>query len=343
MKKLWTVIAWLVLGAGVATAQEKEVRIGVLGLFHAKQIMVSPVLGQPLQCNAGAEPWLVHGPMLLELEGTRIRIVGADNTPAGLIACDSGEGGATEFVASVPGKISRRYLGKLEIRPESRELRLIVVMALETAVASVVAAESPPHAPMEALKAQAVATRSFLLAGKGRHRGFDFCDTTHCQFLRQPPAPETAAFQAAAATRGLALAYKDEVFAAMYSRSCGGRTHTLEELGIPGRGYPYFAVTCSYCRRRPEKWVSQIQAADAAGLARTESARLKLARKLGWKTVPGNSYSSHTEGGAVVLEGVGVGHGIGLCQRGGADMARHGASFQQILEHYYPNAEIRQN
>jgi stage II sporulation protein D len=44
----------------------------------------------------------------------------------------------------------------------------------------------------------------------------------------------------------------------------------------------------------------------------------------------------------VVLEGMGVGHGIGLCQRGGADMARHGASFQQILEHYYPNAEIRQ-
>jgi stage II sporulation protein D len=194
---------------------------------------------------------------------------------------------------------------------------------------------------MEALKAQAVATRSFLLAGKGRHRGFDFCDTTHCQFLRQPPAPETASFQAATATRGLVLRYKEEVFAAMYSRSCGGRTHSLDELGVPGRGYPYFAVTCSYCLRHPEKWVSQIQPSDAAGLARTESARLNLARKLGWKTVPGNSYSSHTENGAVVLEGVGVGHGIGLCQRGGADMARHGASFQQILEHYYPNTALR--
>ena len=336
------ILAWLLL-VGVVPAQEKEVRIGVLGLFHSKQVMVSPVLGQPLQCNARAEPWLVHGPMLLELEGTLIRIVGKDTTPAGQITCDNGESGPTEFVASVPGKISRRYLGKLEIQPESsRELRLIVGMALETAVASVVAAESPPHAPIEALKAQAVATRSFLLAGKGRHRGFDFCDTTHCQFLRQPPGPETAAFQAAAATRGLVLRYKEEVFAAMYSRSCGGRTHTLDELGIPARGYPYFAVTCSYCRRHPEKWVSQIQAEDAAGLARTESARLDLVRKLGWKTVPGNSYSSHTEGGAVVLEGVGVGHGIGLCQRGGADMARHGASFQQILEHYYPNVEIRQ-
>lgn len=332
---------WLVLVVGVATAQQKEVRIGVLGLFHSKVIGVSPAPGKPLQCNAGAEPWSVRRPMLMELEGTRIRIVGQDNTPAGLIACDNGESGATEFLLSVPGKISRRYLGKLEIKPEARELRLVVAMALETAVASVVAAESPPHAPMEALKAQAVATRSFLMAGKGRHRGFDFCDTTHCQFLRQPPAPETAAFQAAMATRGLVLAYKDEVFAAMYSASCGGQTHTLDELGIPSRGYPYFAVTCSYCSRHPEKWVSQIQTADAADLARTESARLKLARRLGWKTVPGNSYSSHAENGGVVLEGVGVGHGIGLCQRGGADMARHGATFQQILEHYYPNATLR--
>ena len=170
-------------------AQEKEVRIGVLGLFHTTKIVVSPVLGEPLQCNAGAEPWLVREPLLLALQGPKLRIDGADNALDGPIACDNGAGGATEFVASVPGKISRRYRGRLEIRPESHELRVVVIMAIETAVASIVAAESPPHAPLEALKAQAVATRSFLLAGKGRHRGFDFCDTTHCQFLRSPPGP----------------------------------------------------------------------------------------------------------------------------------------------------------
>jgi stage II sporulation protein D len=215
-------------------------------------------------------------------------------------------------------------------------------MELETAVASIVAAESPPHALMEALKAQAVATRSFLLAGKGRHQGFDFCDTTHCQFLREPPATKSAAFQAAVETSGLVLSYKSEVFAAMYSRSCGGRTHALSDLGIPVHDYPYFAVTCNYCQRHPEKWVTKIDAADATTLAPTESARLQLVRKLGWKAIPGNSYSSRTENGDVILEGVGVGHGIGLCQRGGADMAGQGASFQQILEHYYPNTEVKQ-
>jgi stage II sporulation protein D len=345
MSRILNITFFLVLSASAVCAQEKEVRIGVLGLFHAKQIVVSvaPVApGEPLQCNAGAGPWPVREPLLLELEGTKIRIAGTDKPLDSPVACDNGASGATEFVMSVPGKISRGYRGKLEIRPEPRELRVIVTMALETAVASVVAAESPPHAPMEALKAQAVATRSFLLAGKGRHHGFDFCDTTHCQFLRGPPGPKTAVFQAASATRGLVLSYKDEIFAAMYSASCGGQTHTLDELGIPVRGYPYFAVTCNYCRRHPEKWVAQIKAEDAASLSPTEAARLNLARKLGWKTVPGNSYSSRTENGAVVLEGVGVGHGVGLCQRGGADMARHGASFQQILEHYYPNAEVKQ-
>jgi stage II sporulation protein D len=220
-------------------------------------------------------------------------------------------------------------------------MQVVVTMRLETAVASIVAAESPPHAPLEALKAQAIASRSFLLAGTGRHDGFDFCDTTHCQFLRQPPQRGSPAFQAAEATRGLVLAFQGHAFAAMYSASCSGKTHSLAELGIPVRGYPYYGVTCDYCRRHPETWVSKISGSDAAGLAPTERSRLMLARRLGWKAVPGNSYSSRAEGSDVILEGAGVGHGIGLCQRGGADMARQGATFQQILEHYYPNAEIR--
>ncbi len=344
MKPHWIMSVFLLLGIAFAQAQEQkeEVRIGVLGLFHSKQIVITPIEARPLQCRAGGEPWPVVDPMRAELEGTKVRITGTDNAFDGTIFCDNGASGTTEFVASVPGKITRRYSGKLEIRANAHELIVVVVMPMETAVASVVAAESPPHAPMEALKAQAVAARSFLVAGKGRHLNFDFCDTTHCQFLRAPPGPATAAFQAAVATRGLVLAYKDEIFAAMYSASCGGRTHTLDELGVPVHGYPYFAVMCNYCRRHPEKWVRQLKAEDAAALAPTESARLNLARKLGWKSVPGNSYSSHTENGSVVLEGVGVGHGIGLCQRGGADMARHGASFEEILQHYYPNTEVRQ-
>lgn len=343
MRKLKIMIAFLLplIACSAAQNQARQVRIGVLGLFHPHEIVVSSVGTKPLICTAGEERWLVNEPMRVMLDGAMMRIANHGN-PTQALRCDTGLASVTEFAVTVPGKLTRRYLGRLEIAPQAKELVVVVEMELEAAVASIVMAESPPDAPIEALKAQAVATRSFLVAGKGRHSNFDFCDTTHCQFLRQAPKPGSPALLAAAATHGLVLAYKGKAIAAMYSASCGGRTHSLAELGIAGRGYPYYAVECNYCRRHPEKWVAKISQKDAAGLSATESSRLKLARKLGWKTVPGNSYSSREEGDAVVLEGSGRGHGIGLCQRGGADMARHGATFQQILEHYYPNTEIKQ-
>jgi stage II sporulation protein D len=319
------------------------VRIGVLGLFHPKRIILRRVPGQPLECGVRDKKW----PIDREFEIVMGEQQGGDPRPSGLgmakvFSCDDGAGSETEFTVSIPGKISRRYRGKPEFYRRRDEFLIVVVMKLETAVASVVAAESPPGAPLEALKAQAVASRSFLIAGKSSHRDFDFCDTTHCQFLRQPPAPESPAYQASAQTRGLVLTYRDAAFAAMYSASCSGQTHSLEELGIPIRGYPYFPVSCDYCRRHPQKWSAKLGEDDASNLMPTESARLKLARKLGWKALPSNSYQSHREDGAVLLEGVGVGHGIGLCQRGAADMAQHGSSFREILAHYYPNTTLKQ-
>jgi peptidoglycan hydrolase-like amidase len=348
MTKHWSFAAALVLAASSAPATSPapaigsghDVRIGVLGLFHPKQLVLSPMAGGILECMSGGERLPVRASLPLQLAGPGITTAG-QALLAKPVHCDDGQGGYAEFVVSVPGRISRHYSGRLEIQPGPGELLIIVSMELETAVASVVAAESLPGSSLEALKAQAVAARSFLAAGKGRHRKFNFCDTTHCQFLREPPRTQSSAAQAALATRGMVLAYKDEAFAAMYSSSCGGQTHSLEELGISVRDYPYFSVSCAYCRRHPEKWVSRISENDAAGLAPTESARLKLARKLGWKTFSSNSYSSRRDGSSVLLEGVGAGHGIGLCQRGAADMARNGASFLEILLHYYPNTMVK--
>ena len=154
-----------------------------------------------------------------------------------------------EFVLAVPGKIERHYHGTLGIKESAGSLIAIVDMDREIAVASVVAAESGPDTPIEALKAQAVAARSYFLAGRGRHADFDFCDTTHCQFLREPPPVQSLAAKAVLATRNLVLAYDAHPFAAMYTRSCGGKTHTPSELGLPSNTYPYFSVDCKYCRR----------------------------------------------------------------------------------------------
>jgi stage II sporulation protein D len=322
-------------------AGAQDVRIGVLGLFHPKKVIVNPLEGKSLECSSGSLSWNVAAPLRASLQQPHGIVVPqslqALNKP---VRCNV-PGNYAEFTLAIPGKITRRYVGSLELTALSSELEIVVTMPLETAVASVVAAESLPETPMEALKAQAIASRSFLAAGKGSHREFDFCDTTHCEFLRSPPLVNSGAYQAALQTRGLVLAYDGAAFAAMYSRSCGGRTHSLEELGIPVRNYPYFAVACDYCRRHPEKWTLRIDEGDAAALNGTESSRLKLASKLGWRAIPSDSYSKRRESDSLVLEGVGVGHGLGLCQRGAADMARRGASFREILTHYYPNTTLK--
>jgi stage II sporulation protein D len=204
-----------------------------------------------------------------------------------------------------------------------------------------VAAEGTVGTPSEALKALAVAARSYFVAGKGRHGDFDFCDTTHCQFLREPPASTSAAAQAISATRGLVIAYQSQPIAAMYTRSCSGRTRTPSELGMAPAAYPYYSVDCNYCRQHPSRWESRLSAEDAATLrSSNESSRLRLGRRLGWSVVPSNDFVMRKEGEPTVLRGVGRGHGIGLCQAGAKAMAEAGADFREILAHYYPNTVI---
>src|SRR5258708_563476 len=248
--------------------------------------------------------------------------------------------GAVSFLLSVPGKVGRAYRGTLDVKAARGEVVPIVPMDLETAVASAVAAESGSHTSPEALKAQAVVARSYFLAGGRRRRDFDFCDLTHCQFLREPPAPDSPVAVAARETQGIVLTFEEKPFAAMFSRSCGGHTRTPVEVGLPGGAYPYFSVLCHFCYKSPYRWTRTLSSQDAALLTKGESGRLAVDRRLGWNAVPSNNFTSRQEGEQVVLEGVGQGHSIGLCQRGAKALADEGSTFRQILSHYFPNTQL---
>jgi peptidoglycan hydrolase-like amidase len=334
----------MLASAGYCSAQ--RVRIVVAGLFHPAQLEIEASAAHPLLVAVDGTAFVVGA-------GARQRLtlrVSHNNVVANLagrsakaprVEAAARSGADSEFTLIVPNKLHRLYRGKLSVTSDGRQLIPVVEMDIETAVASVVAAESAPGTPLEALKAQAVVSRSFLVAGGSRHVGADFCDTTHCQFLREPPTASSAAACAAAATRGLVLAWQGKPFAAMYSASCGGKTHTLAEVGLPPRDYPYFAVECAYCRRSPENWSSKLSAKDDALLRdHSESGRLKVSREHGWSTVPSNTFETEQVSGGLLLTGVGRGHGIGLCQRGAGAMAREGKSFREILTHYFPNAKV---
>jgi peptidoglycan hydrolase-like amidase len=345
-------LAWLLLATQAACAQ--DVRIGVFGLFRPCEITLKTAPGQALILQTkivqGGERRLalerssgrdtaevsVSGDDLIFQSGNQLLRVSE-------LHASSRSNGVADFELAIPGKISRRYRGVLEVKAVASILVPVVRMDLETAVASVVQAESAPDTPLEAIRAQAVATRSYLVAARGRHRDFDFCDTTHCQFLREPPPPESNASRATLATRGLVLAYQDHAVAAMFTRSCGGRTRTPQEVGLSSNGYPYFSAICDYCVRHPSRWVRHLAQADAIDIdlrEHKEAFRLDIDRRLNWDAVPSNNFTTHSDAKGVVLDGTGQGHGIGLCQAGAKAMARSGATFREILAHYYPNTTL---
>jgi SpoIID/LytB domain protein len=105
--------------------------------------------------------------------------------------------------------------------------------------------------------------------------------------------------------------------------------------------YPYFSVECKYCHRHPVRWHTSVSEENSRSVhAFDEIARLESVRRLGWDTIPSNDFTMSAQGNVVMLEGVGQGHGIGLCEAGARAMAATGSDFRDILAHYYPGTTI---
>lgn len=214
------------------------VTIGVFGLFHPHALDIAPWGPSriALQC--------AH--RTLEGASARFRII-TDCTATG------NNGGRVDFLLVVPpNRIQRHFHGTLRVtRQADGELIAAVTMPLEVAVASTVAAESPANAAATMLEAQAIVTRSYFSASP-RHTAYDFCDTTHCQFLKEPPSPASPAARAAHDTTGRVLFYRERIIAAFYSAKCDNQLAPLP-ASQAGAAYPYFAVKCDYCARNPSR------------------------------------------------------------------------------------------
>lgn len=347
MRGLCTLLLVLSL-AQVGASQDRAVRIGVLGIFHPQHLTVASYKDGDLVLSAEARRVFVRprsSCSTAELRASGDTLVvrcGRNEIRTAELRAAGRNQQAAEFVIGIPGKIKRRYDGILEVKAKNGELIPVVEMDLEVAVGSIVQAEAMPDTPLEALKAQAIVSRSYLVAGRGRHADFDFCDLTHCQFLREPPEVDSPAAQAAATTRGLVLTYADKPIAAMFTRSCGGDTRTPADIGLHSADYPYYAVRCEICYKDPVRWTRELSREDAALLlSQGENGRIAIGRKLGWDAVPSDNFTVREQGSEVILQGIGQGHGVGLCQRGARSMGELGFDFRTILDHYFPNTTLK--
>ncbi len=259
-----------------------------------------------------------------------------------------------------------------ELRIEARDdfLLLTLKMPLEEYVAAVLQGESATFNSDEALKAMAVAARTYAVHFGSRHRleGFDFCDTTHCQDVRlgnESPRVRTAV----ATTEGQTLWFAGTPAATYYHRSCGGELEDASALESDLH-LPYLKRhRDDYCARTPDEWQARISKADlsrALGrpvdhlkvLVRSDSGRVRrllvdnramsatdfrfaVGRTLGWDKLRSDLYELEDLGDSVGFRGRGQGHGVGLCQAGAESMGEEGRSYREILAFYYPGTELR--
>ena len=118
------------------------------------------------------------------------------------------------------------YHGKLMVKNVNGKLIVINDVDLENYLKGVVPSEMPASWEYEALKAQAIAARSFALAnlGKQAKNGYDLKDNTEDQAYGGASAETNKTNKAVDETHGLVLTYDMKIISAYYSASAGGMT-----------------------------------------------------------------------------------------------------------------------
>ena len=159
----------------------------------------------------------------------------------------------------------RRYRGRLQLRLEGGQLQVVNHVPLETYLPSVVGSEMPASWPLEALRAQAVAARTYALKARKPASVFDLQATTASQVYKGVEAETPSTRAAVEGTRGLVLTYDDALIDAVFhSSSAGSATESSGQLWP--RQLPYLVSVPDFDRESPvREWRQPL---DAARLGR---------------------------------------------------------------------------
>jgi len=139
------------------------------------------------------------------------------------------------FVAKEPLTVDgRAYRGRLTVSTDGKVLTVVDLVGLEQYLEGVVPAEMPSRWPPEALKAQAVAARSYALANLAKNKAFDLYGDSRDQVYGGVGAESPQATSAVDATKGRVVLWGGKVANTLFFSSSGGRTvSALESIGVP--------------------------------------------------------------------------------------------------------------
>ncbi|MBE9502916.1 MAG: SpoIID/LytB domain-containing protein [Proteobacteria bacterium] len=261
----------------------------------------------------------------------------------------------------------RGYAGEIILIKENGTLTVINKIDMETYLYGVINNEISSAWPMEAVKAQAVAARTyaFYKLNSKLDKPYFLESTVMDQVYSGQGSEDERARRAVNETKGEILFHKKVVAQALFHSSCGGHTEAAENVW--GTDYPYLkSVEDRFCTDAPNYFWTYLSSYDnissalaAAGyppgssreirvLERSESGRVvtvkidtftlsgeDLRRIIGYSRIKSTLFNIELHDDNVVFSGSGAGHGVGMCQWGAKGMAEAGHSYRDILHKYY--------
>ena len=268
------------------------------------------------------------------------------------------------------------YTGRFYVVPVSNnKFNLVEHVALENYLYGVLPYEMSPSWPLEALKAQAVAARTYTLKTleNVKTKTFDLYSDVRSQMYKGTGKRYDNVTKAVDQTRGEVLMYNKKLFFTYYHGNCGGGTDDVKSWNFKVSSIkPLSGTSCKFDSHSKsyewtmnvprEKVESYLRKAGLNGTVKTikPSSKTSTGRAIhlivhtskGAKTVPCGEFRLATgirscklthikvNGHQVRFEGRGYGHGIGMCQDGANGMAKEKHSYKEILKHYYPGSTL---
>ena len=371
----------LLLGALFSQIKGRHWWIGILlwltllAPAQASVIMRVAIAREVKQIKVGASTTAIvkdsSGKTLGQLPG--MSAFAAQAVPGG-VALDRWQSGLFWIEPSNKGFVyigDRWFRGRTLVIPTGTGITAVNWIDLEEYLYSVIGGEMDSRWPDEALKAQAIAARTYALYERERQRGnpvYDLGDSPdRWQIYKGVSSESPKTYNAVDTTAGKVLTYNNQIILSVFHACSGGHTENVEDVWISKEPYlravPDFDQNIKECNWT-KTFTSGELSARIAGVGNVKDMiietvspfrsvkTLKIIGDRGTKVLAREQVRTALKikstrftvgkdaNGSFVLQGLGFGHGVGMSQWGAYELAKRGANYLQILGYYYQGVAL---
>lgn len=363
----YSILLFLLSFTLAGLANEQPVRVGLL---HKDKVYYSH-----FKVNRGTYRLYGDGKYIATLQknqkihfsfGKKVKLQLYDSVYVATTFKLKGQDYVNHFLLSTKFHKDQSYDDDLEVGQKTNSLKLINEVNLENYVSSVVEGEAGYRLPAEFYKLQAILSRTYALKNINRHttEGFNVCDKVHCQVYHHKCTKDDI-YETTIATNSLVVVDDElNLINTIFHSNCGGQTCNSEDVWNKKLNY-LRCVKDSFCLRSSSAlWKKSIPKTklhsyfgrynvaekvedDMFTLCQVDQRNdsnyflsvplTKMRRDLKLRST---YFYIEEKGDSAVLYGRGYGHGVGLCQQGGMEMANQGYGYVDILKYYYKGIHI---